>query len=181
MSRTDVLALSSGDLASLLQDLDRIAILFAEGFDGLRPKEAMRITKLTTKRRFTVPLIARLAKEYGVDSPSMPLAGLEEDLAVLEKLVPVVGRLAAVHKLLTGLVLSSQARTWKGASTLYALLRAEARNNPILAEALAPAKQALRRGGGKRGPRKAASARGDHAGSNGEVSGTKAAAEEASV
>ena len=143
-SNSNVLALSDQEIATFAHQLDHLATVIGEGFQPLDAKAAKRLLKLHAKRQAVVPEITRLATVYGVDSKSAPLAAMKEHLAAVDKLQPLVEKVAAVHKLLSDLLLSSQSEAWKGASSNYALLRAESAHNVILKNALLPIRDALR-------------------------------------
>lgn len=143
-SHSNVHALSDQEIAKLIAEVDHIATLVGEGFEPLKPKEINRLLKLNAKRRSVLPLIARLAGEYGVGSPSSPIAQVNEKLATADRIRPLLARVAGLHKVLFDVTLTLEDEAWKGGSANYAMLRAEARSNAVLAHAIVPIRDALR-------------------------------------
>src|SRR5579883_2225243 len=137
-SHSIVLALSNKEIATFVNQLVHIGKVLGEGFQPLEAKAMGRLTKLHAKRQAVVPEIVRVANQFGIESHSVPLAAMKEQLDAAARIQPLVKQTEALLKVLTDMLLSYQSAGWKGAAANYAALQAEAKSNAVLAAALLP-------------------------------------------
>lgn len=137
-STNKVLELSDTELSALTTQLDRMTTELGEGVDTLDPKQAIAMVKLSGRRTKAAATITSLATKFGITLPSSNVASIATDLAAAAKLRAILASVEGLHKVLTDHVLVSEGNAWMGASTLYGALKAEARRNPALKEALKP-------------------------------------------
>jgi hypothetical protein len=142
-STNNVLTLSDQELASFSAQIEHIATILGEGFEPLDAKQTRRMPKLYARRSTAAADIVKLAGTYGISAPGASIADVKANLAAVERLGPLVARVAGLHKVLTDIVLTAQSGAWTGASTVYGVLQGNAKSNPVLKLALSPVRDQL--------------------------------------
>jgi hypothetical protein len=142
-STNNVLTLSDQELSDFSSQIEHIASILGEGYEPLDAKQTRRMPKLYAQRATAAGDIAKLAETFGISAPGVSMADMKANLAAVERLGPLATRVAALHKVLTDLVLIAQSGAWTGASTVYGVLQGNAKSNPVLKLALAPVRDQL--------------------------------------
>ncbi len=140
-----ILEMPERDLEAFFVELARFITLLAEGFEALTPKERQRKMKLHAQRSAVVPDIVRLAKQHGIDSRDGAVAKLARHDAAALRLLGVKIHFEGVSAIIDDLRLANEDTMWRSALTLYGILKAEAKRDPLLADGLSTVQGKLKR------------------------------------
>lgn len=126
-------------LADLEARLKAIATDVAAFGIGLTAEERVRTTNFRKGGERIVELLARLAQQYSLTLPGLPVEGMLNDLALAEDVRPLSTQAQSLANTLSDTVLQAESECWWVATAYYTALLRIADSDPKLAEALKPA------------------------------------------
>ncbi|HCF58029.1 MAG TPA: hypothetical protein DFS52_08560, partial [Myxococcales bacterium] len=101
--------------------------------------ERVHSTKFRQGGERIVELLERLAKQYSMTLPGLPVEGMINDLALAQQVRPLATQVGALATTLNDTVLQAESECWWVATAYYTALVRIADSDPKLAEALKPA------------------------------------------
>ncbi|MGI5861618.1 MAG: hypothetical protein ACOX6T_06110 [Myxococcales bacterium] len=126
-------------LADLEARLKAIATDVAAFGIDLTAEERVRTTKFRKGGERIVELLARLAQQYSLTLPGLPVESMLNDLALAEDVRPLSTQAESLANTLSDTVLQAESECWWVATAYYTALLRIADSDPKLAEALKPA------------------------------------------
>jgi hypothetical protein len=148
-----ILAMPEVELEAFFVELARFITVLAEGFDALTPKERQRKMKLHAQRSAAVPDIVRLANQFGIDTRDGAVKTLAAHEAAASRLLSVKIHFEGVSQLVDDLRLANEDEMWRSALSIYGILKAEAKRDPVLADGLSTVQGKLKRKKKRSGPK----------------------------
>lgn len=130
---------SQETLADLEARLKAIAAEIAVFGIDLTSEERVHSTKFRQGGERIVELLERLAKQYSLALPGLPVDGMVNDLALAQQVRPLATQVGALATTLNDTVLQAESECWWVATAYYTALVRIADSDPKLAEALKPA------------------------------------------
>jgi hypothetical protein len=111
----------------------------------LTPKERSAILKLRRGAHQVIPTITTLATKHGIEAPTVSGDKVSASLAQAQSLGPLLNAAKLLYETLYDAHLGVQRDTWKGATSLYGMLRNAANADQNIADELKPAKEWFKR------------------------------------
>jgi hypothetical protein len=104
----------------------------------LTVEQRKHLPKMRAHGEQMVPLIAQLARDYGIKVPGMDAEQMLADLTLAERVKPAQAEAAALAQRLDDTVLEAQGECWTAATALYSVLSSMAVRDGELANRLRP-------------------------------------------
>ncbi len=104
----------------------------------LLPLERMRTAKIRRGGRAVVPMIAAVAKNYGIVAPTLDGDALNAKLSNVQSLDPLLNAASEAHETIADAHFNASNDLWTSARTLYGQLKKVAETNASVATELKP-------------------------------------------
>lgn len=129
---------SAEEMQQLVKDLEAFAAKIEKFTIMLSSEERQRTTKMRAQGERIAEQVGRLAVRHQVALPHISADDINKDLALVQRLAPLVPLLQSLSQRVTDTILQAQSESWRDALALYAALSRLSRFDPELEAALKP-------------------------------------------